>query len=77
MGFTKNRTRCEIYSRVCGYLRPIDCWNAGKQSEFKDRQCFDTSKVVDVYDCDPSGEGCKSCQRYLDDCDGKEDEIQD
>ena len=25
-------------------------------------------------DCDPSGQGCKSCQRYLDDCDGKEDE---
>ncbi len=27
-------TKCEIYSRVVGYLRPVEQWNAGKQSEF-------------------------------------------
>ncbi len=35
------RTRCEVYSRVVGYLRPINQWNEGKQAEFNDRQTFD------------------------------------
>ena len=26
-----------------------------------------------MYDCDPSGEGCGQCPRYMNDCDGKED----
>jgi len=34
------RTRCERYSRVVGYLRPIDSWNEGKAEEFKDRKTF-------------------------------------
>jgi anaerobic ribonucleoside-triphosphate reductase len=34
-------TACEIYSRVVGYLRPINQWNRGKQQEFVDRKTFD------------------------------------
>ena len=30
----------EVYARVVGYLRPIDQWNEGKQSEFKMRKLF-------------------------------------
>jgi len=30
----------EIFSRVVGYLRPIQQWNPGKQSEFEDRKEF-------------------------------------
>lgn len=37
----KNRTKCEIYSRVVGYVRRVDAWNYGKQAEFKDRKLFD------------------------------------
>lgn len=37
---TKQRTRCEVYSRVVGYLRPVDQWNVGKQEEFKQRKEF-------------------------------------
>jgi len=33
--------KCEVYSRVVGYLRPVDQWNDGKQSEFRIRQTFD------------------------------------
>lgn len=40
----EQRTRCEIYSRVVGYIRPVDQWNEGKQSEFADRVEFDVSK---------------------------------
>ena len=36
---------CEIYSRVVGYLRPIDQWNAGKQAEFSGRKTFDAAVV--------------------------------
>lgn len=36
----KNRTKCEVYSRVVGYLRPVDQWNEGKQSEFKQRMTY-------------------------------------
>lgn len=31
----------EVYSRVVGYLRPVDQWNIGKQEEFKQRRSFD------------------------------------
>jgi ribonucleoside-triphosphate reductase len=35
---------CEVYSRVVGYLRPVQQWNDGKKAEFKMRKNF---KVVD------------------------------
>lgn len=31
---------CEVYSRIVGYLRPIQNWNAGKQQEFADRVVY-------------------------------------
>ncbi len=31
---------CEVYSRVVGYLRPVQAWNDGKKQEFRDRQTF-------------------------------------
>lgn len=38
----KKRTVCEVWSRVCGYLRPTARWNEGKIEEFKDRALFKT-----------------------------------
>ena len=35
---TTKRQPCEVYSRVVGYLRPVDQWNDAKQAEFHDRQ---------------------------------------
>jgi len=35
-----SRTKCEVYSRVVGYLRPINAWNDGKKEEFHDRKVF-------------------------------------
>lgn len=35
------RTKCEVYSRVVGYMRPVKQWNLGKQQEFSDRKLFD------------------------------------
>lgn len=33
-------TKCEVYSRVCGYLRPVQAWNKGKKEEFALRKKF-------------------------------------
>ncbi len=37
---TSARTKCEVWSRIVGYLRPTNLWNEGKQEEFKDRLEF-------------------------------------
>ena len=34
------RIKCEVWSRVVGYLRPIEKWSDAKQLEFKDRQVY-------------------------------------
>jgi anaerobic ribonucleoside-triphosphate reductase len=36
---------CEVYSRIVGYLRPVQNWHQGKQQEFHDRKTF---RVPDV-----------------------------
>jgi anaerobic ribonucleoside-triphosphate reductase len=38
--------KCEVYSRVVGYLRPVNQWNDGKQAEFNRRQTFDKAVTV-------------------------------
>jgi anaerobic ribonucleoside-triphosphate reductase len=35
------KTKCEVWSRSVGYLRPVEQWNEGKQEEFDDRKTFD------------------------------------
>ena len=32
--------KCEVYSRIVGYIRPVEQWNAGKATEFGDRKEF-------------------------------------
>ena len=31
-------SKCEVYSRVVGYLRPVQNWNKGKKEEFAMRK---------------------------------------
>jgi len=37
---------CEIYSRVVGYLRPVNQWNDGKRAEFNKRQTFEQAVKI-------------------------------
>jgi ribonucleoside-triphosphate reductase len=46
----KKRTRCEVFSRVVGFLTPISQWNKGKLEEWRDRKTFKDSE------CDSSSE---------------------
>lgn len=34
------RVPCEVYSRIVGYMTPLQNWNAGKQQEFAYRKTF-------------------------------------
>ena len=33
--------RCEVFSRVVGYLRPVQNWNLGKKQEYSMRKVYD------------------------------------
>ena len=37
MSGNEGRTRCEVYSRVVGFLSPVSQWNLGKRAEWGDR----------------------------------------
>lgn len=37
----EERTKCEVYSRVVGFLTPVSHWNPGKKEEFKERKTYD------------------------------------
>ena len=39
------RQKCEIWTRVMGYHRPISQWNDGKQSEAKERKYFKEPEI--------------------------------
>lgn len=41
------RTKCEVWTRVMGYHRPLESFNRGKKSEFYARKCFTEEKAVD------------------------------
>ena len=36
-----SKQKCEVYSRVVGYLRPVSQWNDGKTQEFRCRKPYD------------------------------------
>lgn len=42
----EERVRCEVITRVMGYLRPVENFNRGKKSEFYTRKCFTEEKAV-------------------------------
>jgi ribonucleoside-triphosphate reductase len=52
------RQKCEVYSRVCGYLRPVQQWNDAKQQEFADRKAY---KITNDKLCQKKTK-TKSCQ---------------
>jgi anaerobic ribonucleoside-triphosphate reductase len=45
------RQKTEVYSRVMGYHRPTDQWNAGKAQEHRDRVLFQESLTKGTTEC--------------------------
>lgn len=40
------RVRCEIWTRVMGYHRPVTSFNVGKQGEFNERRFFSEQRAA-------------------------------
>ena len=43
----EERQKCEVWSRVMGYHRPIAGYNVGKKQEFRDRKYFKEPNLVE------------------------------
>ena len=41
------RQRCEVWTRVMGYHRPVASFNIGKQGEFRERTHFEEARCRD------------------------------
>lgn len=50
----EKRTKCEVWTRVMGYHRPISSFNDGKKEEYKERKMF----VEEKAQCDECGCSC-------------------
>ena len=50
----------EVYSRITGYYRPVQNWNAGKSQEFKDRKVYNIGASHLTHQ-GPLQDGCVSC----------------
>lgn len=46
----KERQRCEIWTRVMGYHRPLESFNRGKKQEYYQRKCFTEEKALQHFD---------------------------
>ena len=44
---TQKKVPCEVYSRIVGYLRPVQNWNKGKRQEFEDRRTYDVAGAAE------------------------------
>lgn len=55
----EKRIPCEVYSRVVGYLRPVQNWNKGKRQEFKDRIVYRTPGKEEL-ECKQSSQPSRS-----------------
>ena len=42
----EKRIPCEVYSRIVGYVRPVQQWNVGKKREFAERQVYEVPELV-------------------------------
>jgi anaerobic ribonucleoside-triphosphate reductase len=54
----KNFKKAEVYSRVVGYIRPVEQWNKGKQAEFGDRKEFCVA-------CKPANKAVKKAAKKI------------
>ena len=41
------RQKCEVWTRVMGYHRPVDSFNKGKKAEYYERLCYIEKKATE------------------------------
>ncbi|MBX9689911.1 MAG: anaerobic ribonucleoside-triphosphate reductase [Candidatus Obscuribacterales bacterium] len=47
----EERQRCEVWTRVMGYHRPVSSFNLGKKSEHKERKHFTEEQSGGTLNC--------------------------
>ena len=50
------RQKCEIWTRVMGYHRPVSEFNKGKKNEYFERLCFSATKAIEHLSQDKKNE---------------------
>ena len=63
--------KCEVYSRVTGYFRPVANWNRGKREEFKDRKVYRISRTVGAMLAASALAGCAAANKLAEGVAGK------
>jgi len=56
------RTKCEVFSRVVGYIRPVQNWNKGKKEEFGQRVTY--REGVSLESAKKMEEKCKPLEAF-------------
>jgi hypothetical protein len=56
----ERKVPCEVYSRIVGYLRPVQNWNAGKQQEFSERKTYKVQESARQAGAESSVPGAES-----------------
>ena len=46
---SEKRQKCQVYSRVVGYLSPVSQWNKGKKEEMRDRKEYAIPEEARLY----------------------------
>ena len=68
--------KTEVYSRITGYYRPVQNWNAGKSQEFKERKLYDIASSMSQFDNEKHGVKRESTDAVSFSCDtAQTDEI--
>ena len=45
--YQEERSKCQVWSRVMGYMRNVESFNIGKKSEFMERVFFNVKDIVE------------------------------
>ena len=45
--YQEERSKCQVWSRVMGYMRNVESFNIGKKSEFNERLFFRVKDMVE------------------------------
>lgn len=54
----EERTRCEVWTRVMGYHRPMASFNVGKKGEFAERRYFTEAGAVQAQPAPAPEQAC-------------------
>lgn len=67
--------KTEVYSRITGYYRPVQNWNAGKTQEFKQRRVYDAAAFTKGYSFKYDSGSSNTCTDKIAEPSGAFDEI--